>query len=146
MSPGRSHPASLYVKSMISALTLTQVMVGRGSPWAAQVMATSWPVSATTSWGGWRNTGITVQQGGEKVTSARNVSRKIEKSACKTSQNGQTRAAGAPSAAVSALQRGQLTLCNLYSLFSAPVGLYLGQLHRNMPGSVSFKVINSKVF
>lgn len=44
--------ANLLPGYVVPSLTLTQVMVGRGSPWAAQVTATSWPVSATTSWGG----------------------------------------------------------------------------------------------
>lgn len=72
-----------WLSDVKSPRTLTQVMVGLGSPWAAQEMETSWPVSATRSWGGWRNTGITVKHREKKATGVKNAPRKIEKSVCK---------------------------------------------------------------
>lgn len=78
---------------VVSPLTLTQVMVGRGSPWAAQVIATSWPVSATTSWGGWRNTGITVRHRGKKSYKQKKNTKK-NKSVCRTSHCWEHRVAG----------------------------------------------------
>lgn len=122
-------------------------MVGRGSPWAVQEMETSWPVSATRSWGGWRNTGITVQhRGKEKLIGVKNASRNVEKSICdKAPQHGKSRAAellllqglcrGAaahPVLSVSLPGSLFINLCNLCSLFSAPLHLCLGQLHRNV--------------
>lgn len=122
-------------------------MVGRGSPWAAQEMATSWPVSATRSWGGCRNTGITVQHRGKKSLGWEMRQGK-QRNLCvkkKPSRHGESRAAellllqglcrGAaahPVLSVSLPSSLFINLCNLCSLFSAPLCLSLGQLHRNV--------------
>lgn len=118
-------------------------MVGRGSPWAAQEMETSWPVSATRSCGGWRNTGITVQHR-EKLSLGWEMNQGKQRNLCGKKHSMEKQSCWA-AARARALQRGSSSPCalslprslfinlfNLCSLFSAPLHLSLGQLHRNV--------------
>lgn len=133
---------------VVSPLTLTQVMVGRGSPWAAQVIATSWPVSATTSWGGWRNTGITVRHRGKKSYKQKKTQRKTSLCAelltvestellgsfcCSKGSSKSVRRC-----TVSIPTPGPPSFTSI-SLLSTPVCLCLVQLYWNVLGSLSFK-------
>lgn len=144
--PQRSHPFPQWHE-----ITTTYLDPGYGGPRVSLGSAGDGNVLACLCHqvlGGMQEHGDHCATQGKKVTGVRNASRKTEKSVCKkkkTSQHGESRAAellllqglcrGAaahPVLSVSLPSSLFINLCNLCSLFSAPLCLSLGQLHRNV--------------